>query len=86
MSLKPGAEEDILRERPILERRREWAHGDGGSDACQRRSKPIFTDPAKIPGICRDYRCDNENWESKGVVIRDKAKKTIVHREKAADA
>lgn len=75
-------EDDKPSEKPVLERKREWSHGDGGQEACGRRSKPIYTDPNRIPGTCRDWRCDNDEWIGKGIVIRDKAKKTIIHREK----
>jgi len=77
-----AAREDVVREKPVLERRREWEHGGGGlGDKCGRARKPIYTNPNEAPGVCRDWYCDNTEYRSKGIVVRDQ-KKNIVHREK----
>lgn len=75
---------DIIREQRIIERKREWEHGDGGKgDDCQRRYKPVHTNTDESPRICRQYDCDNEHWYSRGYVQRDKNTKKVLVREHA---
>lgn len=73
---------DPVRKSPEIERKREWAHGDGGlGESCGRKNKPIYTDPQAAPRICRGYSCDNEEWYSRGHVLRDKGTKKILVKE-----
>ncbi len=68
--------------RPSIERKREWAHGDGGKGQnCDRAKDLIYTAPQSVPTVCRDWTCDNGEWFSKGIVQRTKGDKKIVHRE-----
>lgn len=76
--------DDVKREKPaiVIERKREWLHGDGGKgDNCSRKNKPVYTHPQKVPDGCREWMCDNGNWTSNGVLQRDKATKQIIRRE-----
>ncbi len=81
MALKAGAEEDIRRAKPVIERVREWEHGDGGAKDCFRRGRLVHTPPGQTPGPCRDWSCGNEEWRSRGIVARDAKSKRILHRE-----
>jgi hypothetical protein len=66
----------------VIERKHEWLHGAGGlGNSCERKGKPIYTDPQKIPDSCRGWMCNNEEWRSNGIVQRDKATKQIIRRE-----
>lgn len=76
------AEEDIKREKPTIERKHEWAHGDGGlGKNCIRSGRPVFTNPASTPRECKGPTCQNDEWVSKGYVLRDAKSKQVVHRE-----
>ena len=78
--MNPG--EDIKRETPVIERKREWAHGDQGMGKnCGRANRPVFTDPNRVPKQCRDYYCTNEDWHSKGIVTRDAKTKKLLTRD-----
>ena len=79
--LKQGAEDEIKRDKPVIERRREWEHGDGGDKDCWRKARPIFTAPEKVPDPCHRETCKNDEWRSKGIVLREKQSRKIVHRE-----
>lgn len=73
--------EDQPKEKPILERKREWAHTDQGPNKdCWRVNRPIFTAPEKAPDEC--HGCANDEWYSKGIVTRDKNTKQIVDKER----
>lgn len=90
----PGSDHDILRkivfavkevdavkEKPILERKREWAHNDQGPNKdCWRVDKPVYTEPEKAPDEC--HSCPSDEWFSKGIVTRDKSTKQIVDKER----
>lgn len=74
--------DDIVRERPVIERKREWAHGAGGfGQNCPRATRPVFTDPQKLPDRCRGYGCDNDEWRSRGIVERYKKSREILTRD-----
>ena len=75
-------EGDPVRQKPSLERKHEWQHGDGGDKDCKRKDKPVYTNPGVVPGTCKGWTCDNDEWYSKGIVIREKNSKEIVSREK----
>lgn len=81
MALKAGAEEDIQREKPAVERVREWEHGDAGAKDCYRRGRPVYTPPERTPEPCRNWSCGNDEWRSRGIVRRDAKSKRIVRRE-----
>lgn len=68
--------------KPVLEEKREWSHGTGGrGPQCSRANRPIFTDPNKTPDICRSYDCNNGEWDSKGLVKREKSSGRVVERD-----
>jgi hypothetical protein len=80
MDTKPLS--DRPSERPATEIKRKWAHGDAqhpdyteiksqGKD-CYRANKPVYTDPNKVPGVCRSHTCSNGEWIAKGRVERVK--------------
>ena len=75
--------DDTQREKPIIERKREWLHPQEGT--CPRKSEPIYTAPDTLPRPCGSgvWRggCGGEEWQSGGIVLRDKASKNIVRRE-----
>jgi hypothetical protein len=76
------AMEDVIRERPVIERKREWKHGAGGLGAdCPRSRKPVYTDPQKLPDQCRDWACRNDEWRSRGIVERDANSREILSRD-----
>lgn len=73
--------DDPKREKPVVERLRQWAHGDAGMKDCPRKDTPIFTPPEKLPDPCRNWMCGGDEWRSQGIVLRDKKNKQVVHRE-----
>lgn len=74
------ADVDASKPKPVIERKHEWAHGtqDRGEN-CPRYKKPVFTDPITSPDEC--HGCNNNEWFSKGYVLREKGTKEVVHRE-----
>ena len=76
-------QDDTVREKPSLERKHEWEHGrEGEGEKCGRYNKKVYTNPGTAPGTCRQYDCNNTEYYSKGIVIREKGTKEIVDREK----
>ncbi|HUY27288.1 MAG TPA: hypothetical protein VMV27_07680 [Candidatus Binataceae bacterium] len=74
--------DDEIKTRPAIEKKREWAHGDGGfGKNCNRAARPIYTAPQKIPEECRSWGCGNADWLGRGIVERDKATKKILTRD-----
>ncbi len=81
----PSYAGDKPSEKPIIERKREWTHPDTN---CPRKNTPIYTAPDALPGPCGRNNpwaggCGKDEWNSGGVVLRDKGSKQVVHREKS---
>lgn len=71
---------DPVRQAPgEIERKKVWAHGDGGFKDCYRKERPVYTAPEKFPDECR--RCLNDEWYARGYVLREKETKRIRVRE-----
>lgn len=76
-------DQDTIREKPTLERKREWAHGlEGKGKDCDRYDKRVYTPPESVPGTCHDWNCDNTEYQSKGIVTRNKNTKEVIDRER----
>lgn len=83
MALTPEGQ-DIIRDKPVLHREREWLHGDQGmGQNCPNAQKPIHTPPQQGPGECEHYKCDNREWHSNGHVVKDQ-NGNVVRREPPA--
>ena len=65
---------------PQIESKREWEHSEKGGRGkdCYRYGKPVYTPPQKIPDEC--HSCDNNDWNSKGVIKRLVDSKKIIER------
>lgn len=73
--------EDVVREKPVIERKREWHHGrEGLGEQCPRAAKPVHTDPDKFPHTCHGVGCDNSEWRAGDHVWRDAKTKNVVRR------
>jgi hypothetical protein len=81
--------EDTKRPSVNTEVKTRWAHGErdvhpdypsspNKGKECDRYKRPIYTDPGKVPGVCRSYGCSNGEWYRNGRVIREKGSKNIV--------
>jgi len=68
---------------PVIEQKREWGHSDteGKGKNCGRYNRPVYTPPNSTPGTCRDYVCDSKEWQSKGLVEREKGSGKILTRD-----
>ena len=82
--LKQGADEEIKRETPKIEERREWHHGSGGrGEQCDRAAKPVVVKPGVVPGVCRSGPCDNQDWRAGSKIWRTVGDHKEVRRVKA---
>ena len=56
-----AAGQDVAKEKPVIERKREWEHGDRGrGQNCPESKRPIFTAPEKLPDPCRNWTCGGD--------------------------
>ena len=74
---KQAADAERARPKPVIEERRQWAHGPlPQGKHCYRSERPIFTPTQKVPDNCRN--CGNDEWTSKGVVKRIKGTGQVI--------
>ena len=66
---------------PQIESKREWEHSETGGKGkdCYRANNPVYTPPQKRPHEC--HSCDNDDWNSKGLVKRVVGTKKVVERD-----